>query len=53
MSFLCLKLKQLACTKTECSVLAKGAKTEKFVDSKPTKKQNVTQNVGIVSLGVP
>ena len=38
MSFLCLELKQLACTKTEGSVLAKGAKTEKFADSKPTKK---------------
>jgi len=50
MSFLCLELKQLACTKTGSSVLAKGAKTDKFADSKPTKKQNVTQNVGIVSL---
>jgi hypothetical protein len=53
MSFLCLELKQLAYTKTGSSVLAKGAKTEKFADSKPTKKQKVTQNVGIVSLGVP
>ena len=53
MSFLCLELKQLACTKTENSVLAKGAKTETFADSKPTKKQKVTQKVGIVSLGVP
>jgi hypothetical protein len=53
MSFICLELKQLACTKTGSSVLAKGAKTEKFADSKPTKKQKVTQNVGIVSLGVP
>jgi hypothetical protein len=51
MSSPCPELKQLACTKTESSVLAKGAKTEKFVDSKPTKK--VTQKVGIVSLGVP
>ena len=53
MSFLCLELKQLAFTKTGSSVLAKGVKTDKFVDSKPTKKQNVTQNVRIVSLGVP
>ena len=53
MSFLCLELKQLACTKTGSSVLAKGAKTYKFADSKPTKKRKVTQNVGIVSLGVP
>jgi hypothetical protein len=53
MSFLCLELKQLAYTKTGSSVLAKGAKTEKFADSKPTKKQKVSQNVGIVSLGVP
>src|SRR5882672_3328405 len=52
MSFLCIELKQLACTKTESSVLAKGAKTDKFADSKPTKKQNGTQKVGIVSLGV-
>jgi hypothetical protein len=48
MSFLCLELKQLACTKTGSSVLSKGAKTEKFAE-----KQKVTQNVGIVSLGVP
>jgi hypothetical protein len=53
MSSLCPELKQLACTKTESSVLAKGAKTEKFVDSKPTTKKKVTQKVGIVSLGVP
>ena len=37
MSFICLELKQLACTKTESNVLAKGAKTEKFGESKPTK----------------
>ena len=52
MSFICLELKQLACTKTGSSVLAKGAKTEKFADSKPTKKQKNTQKVVIVSLGV-
>jgi hypothetical protein len=40
----------VACTKTECSVLAKGAKTDEFADSKPTKKRKVTQNVGMVSL---
>ena len=39
MSFLCPKLKQIACMKTESSVLAKGEKTEKFADSKPIKKK--------------
>jgi hypothetical protein len=39
MSSLCPELKQLACTKTESSVLAKGTKTEEFVDSKRTKKE--------------
>ena len=53
MSFLCLELKQLACTKTGSSVLSKGAKTEKLADSKPTKNQKVIHKVGIVSLGVP
>ena len=53
MSFLCLELKQLACTKTGSSVLAKGVKTEEFADSRPTKQQKVTQTAGIVSLGVP
>jgi hypothetical protein len=38
MRSLCPELKQSACTKTESSVLAKGAKTEEFADSKPTKK---------------
>jgi hypothetical protein len=52
MSFLCLKPKQLACTKTESRVLAKGAKTDIFAHSKPTKKKKVIQKVVIVSLGV-
>jgi hypothetical protein len=52
MSFLCLKLKQVACTKAENSVLA-GGKTTKFAYSKPTKNQKVIQKVGIVSLEVP
>ena len=52
MSFLCLKPKQLACTKTESIVLAKGAKTDKFAHSKPTTKNKVTQKVRIVGLGV-
>jgi hypothetical protein len=39
MSSLCPELKQVACTKTESSVLAKGEKTEKFADSKPIKKK--------------
>jgi hypothetical protein len=38
MSLLCLEFKQVASTKTENSVLAGGGKTEKPVDSKPTKK---------------
>ncbi len=53
MSFLCLELKQVACTKTENSVLAAGRKTAKFAYSKPTKNQKVVQKVGIVSLEVP
>jgi hypothetical protein len=53
MSFLCLELKQVACTKTENSVLAGGGKTVKYADSKPTKKQKVIQKVRIVCLGVP
>ena len=40
-SFLCLELKQVACTKTENSVLAAGGKTAKFAYSKPTKNQKV------------
>ena len=53
MSFLCLKLKQVACTKTENSVLAGGGKTVKFAYSKPTKNRKVIREVGIVSLEVP
>ena len=53
MSFLRLKLKQVACTKTENSVLAGGGKTVKFAYSKPTKNRKVIQKVGIVSLEVP
>jgi hypothetical protein len=53
MSFLCLELKQVACTKAENSVLAGGGKTAKFAYSKPTKNQKVIQKVGIVSLEMP
>ena len=53
MSFLCPKLKQVACIKTESSVLAGSAKTQKFVYFKPTKRQKVIQKVGMVSQGVP
>ena len=52
MSFLCLELKQVVCTKTENRVLA-GGKTAKFAYSKPTNNQKVIQKVGIVSLKVP
>ena len=53
MSFLCPELKQVACTKTESIVLAKGAKTDKFAHSKPKKKKKkATQKVRIVGLGV-
>ena len=45
MSFICLELKQLACTKTGSSVLAKGAKTEKFADSKSPKTEEIQQLV--------
>ncbi len=41
MSFLCFKLKQVACTKTENSVLSGGEKTAKFAYSKSTKNQKV------------
>jgi len=41
MSFLCFKLKQVACTNTENSVLAAGEKTAKLAYSKPTKNQKV------------
>ena len=34
-----MELKQLACTKTGSSVLAKGAKTDKFADSKQDMKE--------------
>lgn len=53
MSFLYHELKQSACTKTESSVLATGAEMCKFAYSKPTTKHQVTQKVGIVSLGLP
>jgi len=49
MSFLSLELKQVACIKTESSVLAESGETQKFTDFKPTK----TQKVRMVSLGVP
>ena len=53
MSFLCPTLKQIACMKTESSVLAGSAETQKFAYIKPTKGKKVIQKVGIVSLEVP
>ena len=53
MSFLCPTLKQVACIKTESSVLAGSADTQTFAYFKPTKRQKVIQKVGMVSLEVP
>ena len=41
MSFLCLELKQVACTKTENSVFAGSGETQIFADLKLAKRQKV------------
>jgi hypothetical protein len=53
MSSVCPEPKRIACIKRGRSNLAVSVKTEKFADSKPTKKKNAIQKAQRDCLGMP
>jgi hypothetical protein len=53
MSSVSPELRQVACINTESSDLAAAAKTERFADFKPTRREKVVQKARCDSLRVP